>query len=108
MQEGLYKVVFETQRGAGAGCVVLADGRIRGGDAGMYYVGTYELSGSEIRSNLTVDRHTNFPGMVSVFGVDKVQVLLVGKVEGHTIEAQGSAPQAPGLTFRARLTLIAE
>lgn len=39
MEEGLYKVLFQTQLGQGTGVVTVREGRLRGGDSVMYYTG---------------------------------------------------------------------
>ena len=40
MKDGLYRVEFQTQRGAGAGVVFLEGGALRGGDSQMFYTGS--------------------------------------------------------------------
>ncbi len=108
MKEGLYKVEFATQRGAGTGVALLSNGRVRGGDAGQYYVGTYTLSGNTLSAELTTDRHTSGPGHVSVFGADRVHIHLSGKIDRSRIVSTGTSPQAPGLAFQAILTHLAD
>ncbi|MBX3476688.1 MAG: hypothetical protein KF910_03720 [Brevundimonas sp.] len=108
MQNGLYGVHFITPLGVGAGVVVLRDGKVQGGDAGIYYDGTYSIEGDKFSANLRTDRHTPIPGVVSVFGVDKVDIILKGQFVGTVATVEGTSPQAPGLTFQATLKKLAD
>jgi len=45
LPNGLYKIVFKTPACTDYGVVYLADGRLRGGDSGMAYVGHYRTEG---------------------------------------------------------------
>lgn len=108
MRDGLYKVLFQTPLGAGAGVVHLQAGKIRGGDAALYYVGSYQSDGEKFSADVVTDRHTQMPGIVSVFGKDKVHIRLTGKVSGDTVTVQGSAAEAPGVGFQATLARISD
>jgi len=105
-REGLYKVEFGTRTGQGAGVVILLGGTVRGGDTAMYYTGSYVLKEDNFNATIDVQRHT--AGMQSVFGVDKVNLRLSGRIAGDVGVMQGDAVQAPGATFRATLTRIAD
>lgn len=107
MRDGLYAVEFQTAMGVGAGVVYAIGGRLVGGDSGMYYTGTYETDGDNLQASVSVDRHTSH-GVVSVFGVDKVQIKLQGKTKGDTVTCTGTAPAAPGLTFKASLRRLTD
>lgn len=108
MRDGLYKVDFQTPLGAGTGVIHVQAGRIRGGDAGLYYVGTFTVRGDEILAEVATDRHTHYPDIISVFGKDRVHIALRGRWSGDTATLQGSAAEAPGVTFQARLQRIAD
>jgi hypothetical protein len=45
LPNGLYKLSFETRSGTEYGVAYLQDGRLRGGDSGMAYLGTYRQGG---------------------------------------------------------------
>ena len=106
MQNGLYKVEFKTPLGAGAGVVVLQDGKIQGGDSSMYYVGDYSESGQTFSARLEGKLHTNMPGLVSVFGVNHTHIKLSGQTSGDSAVMQGKADEAPTVQFQAKLTRI--
>jgi len=108
MKTGLYKVDFRTPLGAGAGVVVIEDGKVRGGDSAIAYFGTYHLEQDNFTATVRTLRHTANPQLVNVFGHDDVEIRLAGKFTGDSADVQGSSPQAPGVTFGARLTRIAD
>lgn len=108
MINGLYKADFQTPLGAGAGVVYANGGKMWGGDTGMAYVGSYEESGDKIMATVMTKRHTQFPGATSVFGTDNVTISLDGTVRGNVVTCTGSAPQAPGVSFRVVLTKISD
>ncbi|WP_159011365.1 GrlR family regulatory protein [Bradyrhizobium sp. S69] len=108
MDDGLYKVEFHTPMGFGAGVVFLQGGRLHGGDAGLFYVGTFAQHGNEFIAEVVTDRHTQYPGIVSVFGKDRVHIALKGQSNGNSGLMQGTAVEAPGLKFTAKLSRIAD
>ncbi len=106
INEGLYKVEFATQLGGGSGVVLMSNGTIRGGDSIMYYAGTYSESGDEFKATVSVARHTSGSSMFSVLGVDNGTLILIGRSNGGMVEARGSTPQNPGISFQATLTKL--
>ena len=103
LRDGRYAAWFRTSRGEGTGIVHLADGKISGGDCFITYGGTYQVDDDRFTATLTTKRHA--AGPATVFGLDEVEVKLVGKVNGTTACCAGSAEQAPGMTFEATLFL---
>ncbi|PII38669.1 hypothetical protein T190_17185 [Sinorhizobium meliloti CCBAU 01290] len=108
MRNGLYRVHFQTPLGMGAGVVHATDGKMWGGDAGLYYVGSYSTEGDRLTAVVSTNRHTAHNGITSVFGVDKVTINLDGRVSGDSISAKGTSPQAPGLSFTAELSRVSD
>lgn len=106
MQNGLYKVEFNTPLGAGAGVVVLQDGKIQGGDSMMYYVGDYSESGQSFSANVEGKVHSTAIGLTSVFGVNHTHIKLSGQSSGDSAVMQGKAAEAPNVAFQAKLTKI--
>jgi len=103
LRDGRYAAWFRTSRGEGTGIVHLADGKISGGDCFITYGGAYQVDDDRFTATLTTKRHA--AGPATVFGLDEVEVKLVGKVNGTTACCAGSAEQAPGVTFEATLFL---
>jgi hypothetical protein len=108
MKNGLYKASYETMLGAGSAVIHAIDGKLWGGDAGLYYVGSYVDDGSKISAKLRTDRHTVHPGLTSVFGLDRVNITLVGTTSGDTIQCTGTAAEAPGVNFTAVLKWLSD
>jgi len=106
MRDGLYRVHFETPSGKGAGVVYIQGGKLWGGDSGLYYVGNYIETGTQLTATVKTNRHSQFPGVISVFGRDQVTIKLVGTVKGDTVTCTGTAAEAPGVTFKAVLSRI--
>jgi hypothetical protein len=106
LKVGLYKVVFHTPRGTGAGVVQLTGGKIRGGDSALYYTGIYEQNGNQFAGSVSTARHS--PGIPSVFGKDEVSITFTGNSTENHGTLQGSSPQAPGVTFHAVLTRLGD
>ncbi|WP_417681613.1 hypothetical protein [Roseibium sp.] len=108
MRNGLYSVHFQTQAGVGTGVIYARDGKIWGGDAGLYYTGTYDVDGDNMTATVVTNRHTQIGNIVSVFGIDKVTINLVGQSNGDSIACKGTSPQAPGVNFTANLTRLSD
>ena len=108
LQDGLYKVHFQTPRGVGDGVVVLQGGKLRGGDSMIYYTGTYTQNGNQFAAQVDTDAHSAppVPGLQSVFGPNKVHIAISGTSSGNTAQLQGTSPQAPGVPLQATLTWI--
>jgi hypothetical protein len=46
--------------------------------------------------------------MASVFGIDRVNITLKGTANGDSAKMTGTAREAPGVSFQATLTKIAD
>lgn len=108
MKNGLYKAFFKTPLGQGTGIVVIIDGSIKGGDSSMYYTGTFQEINNQITATIHVGKHSNVPGITSVFGLDDVNVKLQGTSTDNTATISGVAAEAPTAHLQAQLTLIVE
>ena len=102
-ENGLYAIRFSTPLGAGAGVAYLQDGKLRGGDSMMAYVGSYNEVGVPLQADVRAYKHTNVPGMGSVFGTDNVDIHLSGTVSGGIADLTGSAPQAAGVQLLVKM-----
>ena len=102
LDEGDYAVWFKTPLGQGMGMVSLAGGTVSGQDSCFTYSGSYVQAGDDrFEANIRIVRDRD--GMPAVFGVDEVDLNLVGSVAGSTATCTGTAAQAPGLEFQATL-----
>lgn len=109
LPNGLYKIAFETASGAEYGVAYLQDGKLRGGDSGMAYVGSYQMDGDLLTADLSVTQHRHVPGAVSALGFNNVQVQLTGLVDdSNVVRLTGTSPVSKSIRFGARLSLLAD
>jgi hypothetical protein len=110
LPNGLYKLAFESRTGTDYGVAYLSDGKLRGGDSGMAYVGTYTQEGQLFSAEMSVTQHRRVPGAVSALGLNDVLVELHGLVDdsSNVVRVQGSSPETSAVRFAARLSLIAD
>jgi hypothetical protein len=71
MKNGLYSIHVSLQdgrTGKGSGVITFRDGRILGGDAYLFYTGTYTTKGDTFKGEVLVQRHTASPDASPLFG----------------------------------------
>jgi T3SS negative regulator,GrlR len=71
MKNGLYSIHVTLQdgrAGKGSGVVVFRDGKILGGDAFLFYVGSYAVKDNTFKGEILVQRHTPSPDITPLFG----------------------------------------
>ena len=71
MKNGLYSIHVSLQDGRvgkGSGVVAFRDGKIVGGDAYLYYTGTYTVKDNTFRGEVLVRRHTSSKDDNPLFG----------------------------------------
>jgi hypothetical protein len=73
MLNGLYSIhvgLLDGRTGRGSGVVVFRDGQIRGGDAYLYYTGSYVVQEKArmFRGEVLVNQHTHSPYVNPLFG----------------------------------------
>ena len=98
--------MFKTPIGEGAGVVILQDGTLRGGDSGMFYIGTYKMTGTAFEATVRTGRHTG--AMDSVLGVDNANLSLKGTFSGNAANLNGTAREAPGIAFQAVISRLGD
>jgi hypothetical protein len=111
MRDGLYQVMFQTPHGRGSGVIHMQGGRLWGGDATMFYVGTYTPADDGIAAAVTTGRHRTKPMSRSVFGVDRVSLTIAAKpaaADADTYNLTGTVAEIPGLSFTGLLTRISD
>jgi hypothetical protein len=108
VRDGLYKVDFHTVHGTGSGVIYATGGKIRGGNSGVAFIGSYTGKGEEITAKVTTQRHNFDPGLKPLFGNDSVTLTLKGLMTGDMIDMEGTALQLPGVNFKAVLTRISD
>lgn len=108
MLEALWSIEFLSNVGGfGSGVVVLETGRILGGDAQYFYVGSYSVENHTIKATVKITHYAGQP--LSVFGqANEVTLNLTGVPANDTFEVAGSVAGNPGLNIRIRFTRRAE
>jgi T3SS negative regulator,GrlR len=62
MKNGLYSIhvtLLDGRVGKGSGVILFRDGQILGGDAYLYYTGSYTVKDNTFRGEVLVQRHTS-------------------------------------------------
>ena len=108
LREGLYKVEFHTAHGTGNGVIYATSGKIRGGNSGFAFTGSYADKGDEILAKVSTQRHNYDPGFKPLFGTDMITLTLKGTTSGDMVDFEGTALQLPGVAFKAVLTRIGD
>ena len=108
MRDGLYKVDFHTVHGTGSGVIYAIGGKVRGGNSGFAFIGTYSGGGDRLTVKVSTLRHNFDPNLKPLFGIDSVTLTLKGTMTGDMIDLEGTALQVPGVHFKAVLTRIAD
>jgi hypothetical protein len=108
VRDGLYAVEFHTVHGTGTGVVYAIGGKLRGGNSGFAFIGTYSGTEDEILVKVSTQRHTEDPGFKPLFGVDMVTLTLKGRANTETLDFEGDALQLPGVKFNAVLRRICD
>src|ERR1044072_289638 len=71
MKNGLYSIhltLLDGGIGKGSGVIMFRDGQILGGDAYLFYTGTYTVKGDTFKGEVLVQRHTSSPDANPLFG----------------------------------------
>jgi hypothetical protein len=108
LREGFYKVEFHTVHGTGNGVIYATAGKLRGGNSGFAFIGSYTGSGNDIMVRISTERHNDDPAVKPLFGTDRITLTLRGREDGDMVDFEGSALQLPGVAFKAVLIRIAD
>jgi hypothetical protein len=71
MKNGLYSIhvdLLDGRSGKGSGVVIFRDGKILGGDAYLFYTGSYSVNGNSFKGEVLVSQHTRSPHASPLFG----------------------------------------
>ncbi len=112
MRNGLYSVHIKTldgHFGKGSGVIIFRDGTLLGGDAFLFYTGTYEVEGSTLKGELQVDQHTQPKDVAPLFGGRPVSIGFSGKIGEVEATVGGAALFGKqSIRFTATLRKIAD
>jgi len=71
MKNGLYWIhvnLLDGRSGKGSGVILFRDGQILGGDAYLFYTGSYTVKGDTFKGEVLIQRHTSSPDENPLFG----------------------------------------
>jgi T3SS negative regulator,GrlR len=113
MKNGLYSIhasLLDGRVGKGSGVIVFRNGTIVGGDAYLYYTGTYTVRDGTFRGEVLVQRHTSSPDVNPLFGGPAaVGIGVSGTFTDTTAIMNGTALVGKASqTFSATLRKLAE
>lgn len=114
MHNGLYSIhvgLMDGRTGRGSGVVVFRDGHIRGGDAYLYYTGSYVVQekAGMFRGEVLVNQHTHSPNVNPLFGGGEVSIGVSGTFTDTGGSMTGVALVGKqSLTFQVSLRKLAE
>ena len=86
MINGLYSIhvnLLDGRSGRGSGVIVFRDGKLLGGDAYLFYTGTYTVRDNAMRGEVIINQHTPSPDETPLFGgqhIWKANPLIVDKL----------------------------
>jgi hypothetical protein len=100
-KDGTYSAWYKSPLGEGTGTARFANGKLRGRDSILFYDGTYETAGDNLKVVMRSRRHS--AGHATIFGVDEFELKLEGKVLGNTVLCSGTADVAPGVMIEVTL-----
>jgi hypothetical protein len=110
MRNGLYSIhvtLLDGRVGKGSGVILFRDGQILGGDAYLYYTGSYTVKDNTFKGEVLVQRHTSprnndnplFGGPTAV-GIGVTGTFTEARAEMTGTALVGKASQIFGATLR--------
>jgi hypothetical protein len=112
MKNGLYSIHIRTldgHFGKGSGVIIFRDGRILGGDAFLFYTGSYTVHGDTVKGEVQVDQHTQPRDIAPLFGGKPVSIGFSGKTGDGDLTFHGTALYGKqSIRFNATLRRVAD
>jgi hypothetical protein len=112
MKNGLYSIhvgLLDGRSGKGSGVILFREGQIFGGDAYLYYTGSYSVKGDTFKGEVLVQHHTRNPEVNPLFGgPNPVGIGVTGTFTDTEAVMNGTALVGKAsLIFRATMRLLA-
>ena len=108
MKNGLYSIHVSLQdgrSGKGSGVVMFRDGKILGGDAYLFYTGSYTVKVDTFKGEVLVQRHTSIPDANPLFDAPSVRLCRFALLELDDLNAFGEQAAAVLLDEPSRRAL---
>src|SRR5438477_182076 len=101
LADGRYSAWFRIPEKEGMGIITLAGGRLSGYDTVIAYSGSYVQIGDAFTATVATRRHAD--GQRAIFGIDEVEIDLVGTSKTTTASCTGVVKQRPDVPFEVVL-----
>src|SRR4051794_8227213 len=101
LPDGRYSAWFHIPQKEGMGIITLADGKLSGSDTVIAYSGSYVQHGDTFTATISTRRYAD--GQATIFGIDEVDIDLVGTSKTTTASCTGVVRQRPGVPFEVVL-----
>jgi len=113
MKNGLYSIhvsLLDGNTGKGSGVIVFRDGTILGGDAYLFYTGSYTVQpNNTFKGEVIVNQHTPSRDVNPLFGGRQVSIGVTGRYTDIGGDMEGTALVGKNsLFFRATLRRLAD
>ena len=112
MKNGLYSIHVKMLDGhpdRGSGVLVLRDGDMLGGNASLFYTGSYTFDGRKWKGELVTCPHSRNPGRTTVFEDRQSSIGFGGTFDEDNAEARGTALLGKtSLIFKVTLRWLSE
>jgi hypothetical protein len=114
MRNGLYSIhvdLLDGRSGKGSGVIIFHDGTIRGGDAYLFYTGSYAVQekAGTFRGEVVVNQHTRAMEVNPLFGGGEVSIGVSGTFTDTAGTMNGVALVGKqSLLFKATLRRLAD
>ena len=113
MKNGLYSIhveLLDGRSGKGSGVILFRDGQILGGDAYLFYTGSYAVNGNAFKGEVLVQSHTRSSDANPLFGgPNPVGIGVSGTFTDTTAVMSGTALVGKASQiFRATLKKLAD
>src|SRR5882724_10016154 len=113
MKNGLYSIHVTLQdgrSGKGSGVIMFREGKILGGDASLFYNGSYSTKGDAFKGEVLVQRHTRSSDANPLFGgPSPVGIGVTGTYTDNAAVMSGTALVGKASQiFKATLRFLAE
>ena len=113
MKNGLYSIhvdLLDGRSGKGSGVIVFREGKVFGGDAYLYYTGSYSVKGDAFKGEVLVQHHTRSPDVNPLFGgPNPVGIGVTGTFTDAAAAMTGTALVGKAsVIFKATMRLLAD
>jgi hypothetical protein len=105
---GFYTVRFQVDDAVGRSVMYARGGKMLGGNSAFAHIGTYEVVGDEIVTEIKTIRHNPDLNQRPMAGADNATLNARGRVDGKLYRFEGRLNTMPGAVFKSVMTPVEE